>query len=126
MGVGKMMAIIGAGAAAMYFLDAKAGSGRRKNARRMAQDVGSRIADVATRSPYSTIGRDERGQSEDWSGRTRAIVGGVGAGLAVWGVLRHDNLGKVMTSVGGLMLSRGISNRGAKNLVTTAAKLFAV
>jgi len=125
MGVGKVLALIGAGTAAMYFLDPETGDRRRRKFGRAAQEVGSRSLEVVTGSRYLITGEGQRGKDGYWSPRTRAIIGGIGAGLSLWGVLRHDKPGKVMTSVGGLMVSRSISNRGAKNLVTLAARQFA-
>ena len=125
MGVGRVIAAIGSGAAAMYFLDPEEGDGRRRFVGRTARNVGSHVGRAAAQSRYLITGEGHKGKDGYWSPRTRGIVGGIGAGLAVWGVLRHDKAGKVMTTVGGLMVSRSISNRGAKNLVSLAAQTLA-
>ena len=125
MGVGRTIALIGAGTAAMYFLDPHAGNRRRRKFGRAAQEVGSRTLEVVTESRYLITGEGQTGKDAHWSAQTRAIVGGIGAGLTLWGMLRHDKAGKVMTGLGGLLVSRSISNRGATNLVSLAAKQFA-
>jgi hypothetical protein len=125
MGAGRTIALIGAGTVAMYFLDPRTGNRRRRKFGRTAQEVGSRTLEVLTGSRYLMTGEGQRGKDAYWSAQTRAIVGGIGAGLTLWGMLRHDKAGKVMTGLGGLLVSRSISNRGATNLVSVAAKQFA-
>ena len=67
-------------------------------------------------------GRERQGDrfeffQENWSPAARLVAGAAGASLAAWGGVRRDALGAGLGAAGLLLLTRGITNTGFKDMV---------
>jgi uncharacterized membrane protein len=65
-------------------------------------------------------------RQEHWSPTARLLVGAAGGGLAVFGARRRDALGATLSSLGLVMLARGITNVETKRLLGTGGGRRAV
>lgn len=80
------------------------------------------LHDVAGNHPALQGGRERQGDrfeffQENWSPAARFVAGAAGASLAAWGGARRDALGAGLGAAGLLLLTRGITNTGFKQLI---------
>jgi BON domain len=80
------------------------------------------LHDEAGNHPALQGGRERQGSQfeflqENWSPAARLVAGAAGASLAAYGGVRRDALGAGLGAAGLLLLTRGITNTGLKQMV---------
>jgi hypothetical protein len=80
------------------------------------------LHDEAGNHPALQGGRERQGDrfeflQENWSPAARLVAGAAGASLAAYGGVRRDALGAGLGAAGLLLLTRGITNTGLKQMV---------
>lgn len=83
------------------------------------------VHETADNHPALQGGRERPGNrfefmQENWSPSARLLAGAAGATLAAYGGVRRDPLGAGLGAAGLLLLTRGITNTGFKQLVEHA------
>lgn len=137
----SVLAGMGIGAGLMYMLDPDAGRRRRALARDKISSMAQQACDAA-----GVVGRDMKNRAQGvasgdlsvlvggkralenpfqggWSPSGRALMGGLGAGLFLYGLTRSAPEACILGTLGLAMIAEGATNAGISDIKETADKV---